>query len=332
MEYRRQQSCIQDLVGLVRTHHPKFVFLSETRQPTSRLESLRWRLGLTVASSGMSGGIALLWDESIKVTLLGMSSRFIDVLVRDNPDATCWRATFVYGKPRVENRHLMWELLKRMRKRSILPWFVAGDFNEALWQFEHFLATRRSEREMEDFRETLADCNLHDIGFMGLPWTYDNKQSGHRNVKVRLDRAVVSSDWSALFPEARVEHLVSPCSDHCSLLITMTKDEINTRVVKRGRYEAMWERESSIDQVVSEAWSREVKQSLGDISLKLQEVMVSLKNWSHEKFGSVRKELEKLRCHLVELSKDGGVDKQGEIKATSAHMNELLYREELLWM
>lgn len=113
--------------------------------------------------------------------------------------------------------------MKRIKKRSNAPWLVARDFNEALWQFEHFSVTRRSERQMEVFWETLMDRNLCDIGYMGLPWTYDNKQYGRRNVKVRLDRAVSSTAWSALFLEARVEHLVSPCSDHCPLLISLSK-------------------------------------------------------------------------------------------------------------
>ena len=67
-----------------------------------------------------------------------------------------------------------------------------GDFNEALWQFEHFSESKRGERQMEAFRYVLADCGLFDLGFYGVPWTYDNKQSGLRNVRVRLDRVVAS--------------------------------------------------------------------------------------------------------------------------------------------
>ena len=41
---------------------------------------------------------------------MGMSLRFIDVQVKD-ADTNQWnRIMFVYGEPRVENRHLMWEL------------------------------------------------------------------------------------------------------------------------------------------------------------------------------------------------------------------------------
>jgi hypothetical protein len=41
---------------------------------------------------------------------------------------------------------------------------------------------------MADFCDTLFDCDLTDIGFSGLPYTYDNGRDGDANVKVRLDR------------------------------------------------------------------------------------------------------------------------------------------------
>jgi hypothetical protein len=70
-----------------------------------------------------------------------------------------------------------------------------GDFNEAMWGFEHFSAHERLERQMSNFRDVLMDCDLTDLGFLGLPFTYDNGRSGEANVKVRLDRAVVDTPW-----------------------------------------------------------------------------------------------------------------------------------------
>ena len=46
---------------------------------------------------------------------------------------------------------------------------MIGDFNEAMWSFEHFSQTRRREKQIEDFREVLSQCDLHDLGFSGLP-------------------------------------------------------------------------------------------------------------------------------------------------------------------
>jgi hypothetical protein len=131
---------------------------------------------------GFSGGIALFWEESLDLKLITITNRLIDVSVQESPTSPVWRFTFVYGEPRVQYRHIMWELLQRIKHRSSLPWIVMGDFNETWWQFEHFSDHRQGERQMEAFRGALDYCELCDIGFKGLPWTYDNGQSGRRNV------------------------------------------------------------------------------------------------------------------------------------------------------
>jgi hypothetical protein len=45
-----------------------------------------------------------------------------------------------------------------------------------------FLVNPWPERQMK-FRDALSFCDLHDIGFCGLPYTWDNGQSGDDNVR-----------------------------------------------------------------------------------------------------------------------------------------------------
>lgn len=228
------------------------MFLSETRQDEGKLQQLRWRLGLkhflSMKGEGSGGGIALFWDETITVDLLSMSNMYIDVLIRNPGYGFLWRCTFVYGEPKTTDRHLMWELIRRIKPVSNALWLMMGDFNETLWSFEQFSARRRPEKQMMDFREVLSHCDLHDIGFLGRPWTYDNGQRGDRNVKVRLDRAVASPSWSNHFSEAKLLHLVSPRSDHCPILLCLTKRSSTPTNV--FRYEIMWEREESLSEVI----------------------------------------------------------------------------------
>lgn len=106
------------------------------------------------------------------------------VLISEANSGFQWRGTFVYGEPRMQDRHLMWELIRRIAPISNAPWLVMGDFNETMWSFEHFSARQRPEPQTRDFRDVLFQCDLHDISFVGLPWTYDNKQKGDRNVRV----------------------------------------------------------------------------------------------------------------------------------------------------
>jgi hypothetical protein len=69
----------------------------------------------------------------------------------------------------------MWELQKRLKSCHYAPWLVIGDFNEVLWDFKHFCSRKRPARQMLDFREVLSYCDLHDVGYTGVPWTFDNK-------------------------------------------------------------------------------------------------------------------------------------------------------------
>lgn len=143
---------VHDLCGLVKEADSQIVFLSETRQKADRIRRLQNRLGLRgfagVDSDGMSGGLALYWHESVNVEIKALCERYIDAYVRLSPDGPLWHATFVYGEPRVENRHNMWSMLRSLRNSSRLPWLVIGDFNEALWQFEHFSSHPRGEPQM----------------------------------------------------------------------------------------------------------------------------------------------------------------------------------------
>jgi hypothetical protein len=171
---------------------------------------------LPVSVKGKGGGLVLFWNNNVTVDLIDCGPHYIDVKILES-NGIKWRGTFVYGEPITEVRHLMWELLRRIKPNAVEPCFMVGDFNEALWQKEHFSARKRGERQMVEFRKALAYCNLFDLGYKGVPWTYNNKKVGHDNVRVRLDRAVASPSWSNLFPQATVEHLVSSRSGHCPI-------------------------------------------------------------------------------------------------------------------
>jgi hypothetical protein len=208
----------------------------------------------------------------------------------------------VYGEPCTQDMHVMWELLKRLKPLSSAHWMIIGDFNEALWSFEHLSSRRRPEKQMVDFREVLTHCDVFDLGFSGVPWTYDNMQSGDRNVRVRLDRVVASLTWFDWFPGARVHHIVSARSDHLPILLDIEPDEGTRQSTRIAQYEIMWERENSLTGEIISAWNAGKQVfHLGDIAHNLKEVMKSLQRWSKEKFRAVTKELNQLKEKLESL-------------------------------
>lgn len=155
---------------------------------------------------------------------------------------------------------------------------------------------------MSGFREALSNCGLTDLGFVGLPFTYDNGRDGNANVKVRLDRAVADTYWRERFGEATLYHLVSSRSDHCPLLLEIKKDGFDRQKPIIFRYEIMWERLETLAMEIKEAWcSDPSREGLGGIVKALQHVQRALRTWSKKNFGSVTKELDELRVKLKDM-------------------------------
>jgi hypothetical protein len=72
--------------------------------------------------------------------------------------------------------------------------------------------------------------------------------------------------------------------------------------------------------------------SLGSIYTAMGSMMNSLHRWKSKKFPSVPRELEKLRKQLDELSQLTDEDSTARRRKLTAEMDEMLYREELMWL
>ena len=88
----------------------------ETKVKSARVLNLGKKLGLkcgvAVDSRGSSGGLALLWDEEMDITLNSMSLGHIDVLVKSKKEGDMWYLTVFYGNPVKEKRKESWRLLE----------------------------------------------------------------------------------------------------------------------------------------------------------------------------------------------------------------------------
>ena len=184
---------------------------------------------------------------------------------------------------------------------------------------------------MVAFRDALDDCKLVDLGFKGVPFTYDNKRGGRKNVKVRLDRVVADAGWRDTFPDASVEHIISSCSDHCALLVRLQAEKLPQNKRRCRQYELFWERASDLPEIIEQARAAAGdKSDMGAIQDCLGSVMKSLQAWSSRKFGNILREHESVRSELNSLLLHGADSK--EVKKLSDKLNELLYKEEMLWL
>ena len=73
---------------------------------------------------------------------------------------------------------------------------------------------------MDSFREIVNCCGFHDLGYCGPDYTWSNMQEGESRICLRLDRALATLEWLAIFERMKVYHLVDSTLDHCALLVT----------------------------------------------------------------------------------------------------------------
>ncbi|KAA3470984.1 reverse transcriptase [Gossypium australe] len=72
---------------------------------------------------------------------------------------------------------------------------------------------------MEAFREVLEECQVEDIEYSEVWFTWERGNFSETNIRERLDRGVANEKWKLLFPIGNIHHLPHSMSDHCPLLI-----------------------------------------------------------------------------------------------------------------
>ena len=153
---------------------------------------------------------------------------------------------------------------------------------------------------MQGFRDALDYCGFKDLGFNGYPFTWCNR-TGNHNVWIRLDRGVATVDWFLRFPTSRIHHLECFHSDHRPILLI--SDAEQKRFYRKGqpfRFEAMWLKDRSCEDVVKQSWANLFDSNLVSILLKkIASCQVNLSTWNRVTFGHVRNTLAK---KLKELS------------------------------
>lgn len=97
---------------------------------------------------------------------------------------------------------------------------------------------------MAQFQDVVADCGFNDLGYSGLPFTWDNRQEADQNVKVRLDRALGDFSFMERIGGTKVTNIPTAFSDHSAFFVEVREDIQGRRRMKPRpfRYENMWQR------------------------------------------------------------------------------------------
>ncbi|KAL9674714.1 hypothetical protein QQ045_002913 [Rhodiola kirilowii] len=204
----------------IKSHSPQVVCLLETKKRAADVEGMKHKLGFQncfrVSYRGLSGGLAILWDDSVGVEIKSYSFYHIDVVIKEQKE---FRLSLFYGNPSVSKRRESWSSLRQVRSMNDLQWVVIGDFNEILSLNEVKSGRMRNQWQIDNFRRVVEDCHLIDLGFIGYPYTFSNHRVGEEEFQARLDRALADEARMRKFPRASVSHLHLHASDYQLILL-----------------------------------------------------------------------------------------------------------------
>jgi exonuclease III len=299
---------VHALRGLVNRNDPKIVFLMETKINSLRMEGVRRTIGfengLSIPSEGKSGGLALLWRQGYEVVINSYSKYHIDSVVKVKTTDDIWRVTGFYGHPETSQKETTWRLLESLNNQSNVPWVCVGDFNEILENREKTGRAIRPQAQMNRFREVINHCYFRAIKFEGPRFTWCNNRLDGGRVLARLDRGFSNMEWSLLFPNAVVQHLIESSSDHCALLLC--PDGMRKRKTPyRFHFEAMWMRSDDCRNIIKQAWHPpDVEETTLTLSDRISSCATHLTQWNKSVFGNVTRQMAHQKRQLQNLMQE----------------------------
>ena len=147
---------------------------------------------VTVDPNGMSGDLALFYNNEYEVKILYSTNIMIDIEAVAKGKLVF--LTFVYGEPVQRLREQVWERLIRFGLSRSEPWFIIGDLNEITgngW------GSLRCTTSFISFNNMIRNSGLLEFLARGNTLSWQGRRGkGKRTVMIRcrLDRALANEE------------------------------------------------------------------------------------------------------------------------------------------
>ena len=269
-----------------------------------------------VPAAGTCGGILVAGQQpDIRLDDVHVGCFSITVKVHTGIDTVCppWWLTAVYGPQDDGEKLLFLEELAAVRDACVGPWAVVGDFNLILDEADKSNGAI-NRRNLNRFRQTVAELELVDIHLHGRRYTWSNERRSP--TMVRLDRALVSLDWEAMHPDCHLQALSSDASDHCPLLL---QTQLSIQHMRRFHFESFWPKMPGYQEAVVRGWTCAPTTSdpLRRLDELLRNLKIELQRWAASRIGNIREQLLMARSIILRL------DQSAERRALSDSEHQL---------
>lgn len=320
---------VRRLKGIKATFSPDVLFLIETKNSDDTVRDVCAQLGYDyvrcVSPWGIGGGLALLWNKDVDLTINAMDERMFDCVINNKNGLMYF--TCVYGHPIQGLRHHFWEKLQRMSTTRTGPWLLCGDFNEILKPEEKIGGPTREPWSLVDFNLMTQVCRLQDLSYMGNNMTWSGNRKGHK-IQSWLDRGFGNDELRALYPASRIIYLEMVESDHRPAIIQIRK---TTEFGKKSFCfdNRLIEREGFLE-VVKEGWNSSTLGNRVSVSDRIRKCRHTISQWKKANNTNSAKRIKALITLLDEAHSDPSVSLQ-EIHKLRKDLLQAYKDEEAFW-
>ncbi|KAL6225190.1 hypothetical protein ACLB2K_004041 [Fragaria x ananassa] len=207
----------------------------ETRQPEEQISKWKKKLKMqdyfVVNLVRTGGGLALLWDVLVSVSVVDFSPNFIDTVVTFLSEDFVCQITFMYGNPHDNEKKAFWHSTYTCFNPRSSSWLCVGDFNEIQWSFEKWGGTPPDIWRIKLFRS--SNAQLRELNFQGPEFTWFAMRNQRVYIKERLDRARANVEWCSNQTRTQVFHLPKVGSYHRPILVDTLPSEIKGKPLFR---------------------------------------------------------------------------------------------------
>ncbi|KAH7845104.1 hypothetical protein Vadar_021447 [Vaccinium darrowii] len=298
---------VRNLKELVKFHSPDCIFLMESKNHSSKINAIRKELGysemVTVEPIGIGGGLSLLWKHDIDVEILEKQHSFLEATVKDGRGFHSWRVFFLHAPAGgYVERKAFWQVLRDKVSRVRQNCMLLGDFNAITSNDEKYGGSNKEEWELRDFRAFISESQLIDMGYVGYPFTWNNKRQGRNNIRERLDRALINSSWRLKYPTGVLHHLRPMGSDHCPILVD--SDGGISKPRQRFVFDRRWSKDENCQEIITKAWNLNVEGSKWfKVQAKIMCCRLELLKWRTRSGSNSGRRMQQLQEELDRLGK-----------------------------
>ncbi|KAG5631198.1 hypothetical protein H5410_002915 [Solanum commersonii] len=196
----------------------------------------------------------------------------------------------------------LWKDIYAIGDNHSLPWMVGGDFNVVMGEEEKIGGLPVYLHEYEDFSFCINSCELNDLHFSGIPFTWWNGRADEECIFKRLDRVVANQAMHDMVGNMEVMHLARTGSDHAPLLLTTGGPVPNFS--KPFRFLKFWTESDDFTEVVRQSWEADISENVFvQWKMRQKKTKLALAKWSRAKFGDIFKQLQ-IREKIVRLKEE----------------------------